>query len=109
MLTSTASPPLTEQISCSAKEDVAFRRESHLLSGAVKERRPELCLEQTNLLRKRRLGHSEPFGRAAEMEFLGDGDEVSHLTEFHAVLIPFAARCCHETLGSSARRRQKIC
>jgi hypothetical protein len=43
----------------------------------------ELPLERANLLAERGLLHPEPFRRPRDMLFLGDGDEISEMPEFH--------------------------
>ena len=44
--------------------------------GAVDELYAELAFELLDLPAQRRLGHMEPLGRAAEVQFFGDGDEA---------------------------------
>jgi hypothetical protein len=41
-------------------------------------------LKRLNLLAQRWLGHAEPLGGAAEMTFLGNGEEISQVAQFHA-------------------------
>ena len=50
---------------------------------ADEQRRPEARLECLDLLRERRGGDVQSLGRAAEVELLGDGDEVAQLAQFH--------------------------
>ena len=46
---------------------------------------PKLTFEIADLLRERRSGKVKPLCRPTEMQFLGNGDEVGQLPEFHAV------------------------
>ena len=43
----------------------------------------QLALEPPHLLAHRGLDDVQPFGRAAEVQLLGDGQEVPQLTQFH--------------------------
>ena len=54
--------------------------------GAVEQLDSELLLELAYLLAHRGLGHVEALGGAAEVQFLGHGDEVPQMTEFHSGL-----------------------
>src|SRR5690349_4117451 len=49
----------------------------------VQEHHAELGLELADLLAHRRLGDVQPLCRAAEMQLLGDGDEVAEMSQFH--------------------------
>jgi hypothetical protein len=70
-------------------EDPARTREEHLAGGreldaagrAVQQRHAELGLEPADLLRERRLGDVQALGGAAEVALLGDGDEVTEVSE----------------------------
>ncbi len=44
---------------------------------AVEEPRPELFLEHANLLAERRLRHVQTHGGTAEMQLLGQHDEIA--------------------------------
>jgi hypothetical protein len=46
---------------------------------------PELAFEIADLLRERRSRKMKPLCGPTEMQFLGNGDEVGQLSEFHAV------------------------
>ena len=46
---------------------------------------PKLTFEIADLLRQRRSSNVKPLRGPTEMQFLGDGDEVGQLPEFHAV------------------------
>ena len=52
---------------------------------ANEELGPKLTFEIADLLRKRRSGKVKPLCSPTEMEFLGNGDEVGQLPEFHAI------------------------
>ena len=51
--------------------------------GAVEELDAELLLELADLLAYCRLRDVQALRRAAEVQLLGDGDEVPQVTEFH--------------------------
>jgi hypothetical protein len=54
------------------------------VSAAVDEELgSQLTLEVTDLLRERGSGNVKAFRRPTEMKFLGNGDEVGQLPEFH--------------------------
>src|ERR1700686_4040053 len=52
---------------------------------AHEELGPKLTFEIADLLRERRSSKVKPLCRPTEMQFLGNGDEVGQLSEFHAV------------------------
>ena len=54
-------------------------------SVADEELGPKLTFEITDLLRERRSSKVKPLCGPTEMQFLGNGDEVGQLPEFHAV------------------------
>jgi hypothetical protein len=47
------------------------------VSGAVEQPDVELPFQRVDLLAQRRLADAEPFRRARDIAFLGDGDEVA--------------------------------
>jgi hypothetical protein len=51
-------------------------READVAAVALQQRHAELCLESPHLLAERRLRDVESFCRAAEVQLLGDRDEV---------------------------------
>jgi hypothetical protein len=53
--------------------------------------RPELRFQLLDLLAERRLRHVQPFGRPAEVELLGQREEVTQLSRSQ-VKVPFHAR-----------------
>ena len=52
---------------------------------ADEELGPKLTFEIADLLRERRSSEVKPLCSPTEMQFLGNGDEVSQLPEFHAI------------------------
>ena len=73
------------------EQDLARRRELDAARRAVQQRHAELGLEPPDLLRERRLGHVQALGGAAEVAFLGDGDERAQVAELHAPAIYISA------------------
>ena len=67
------------------EQDLARRRELDAARRAVQQRHAELGLEPPDLLRERRLGHVQALGGAAEVAFLGDGDERAQEADLHAL------------------------
>ena len=51
---------------------------------AHEQRRPDARLERLDLLRERRRGDVQSFRRAAEVQLLGDRDEVAQQPQLHA-------------------------
>ena len=49
---------------------------------------PTSCSSCADLLAERRLGHVQALRRAAEVQFLGDGDEVAKVSELHVLSPP---------------------
>ena len=69
------------------EEDAPAREELHAAGRAREERRAELVLEGADLPAERRLAHVQARGGAADVSFLGDGDEIADLLEAHDVQI----------------------
>ena len=63
------------------QEAAAGRRQPHRSARALQERRIDDVLEHLDLPGQRRLGHVEPRGGAAEMQFLRHGDEAAELVK----------------------------
>ncbi len=62
---------------------------------ADEQRRLDLLLQRLDLLRQRRLLHVQLLGGARDVAFLGHGDEVAEVAQFHvdrSFVIPSAAR-----------------
>ena len=66
-----------------AQERVAGRSRLHAPARAREELHPELVLQQPDLVAQRRLRHVQPLRGPAEVQLLGDGDEVAELAELH--------------------------
>ena len=67
------------------QEKAAGFGQRHGTAGAVEQAHLQLLLQRADLLAERRLGHAEAFRGAAEVQFLGHGDEVAEVTQFHAI------------------------
>ena len=67
-----------EQLAGVGEEDRPPRGEGHVAAVAGEEPEADLALELPDLARQRRLAHVEPGGRPAEVELVGDRDEVAH-------------------------------
>lgn len=52
--------------------------------GALEQARTDFLLQRLDLLAQRRLGDPQALGGAAEVQLLGDGDEIAQVPEFHA-------------------------
>jgi len=76
----------TEGSASAFEEDFAGAGEPDHARGAGEERVAENLFEFANLLREWRLGEMETCGGAAEVEFLGDGDEVAQMAEFQVLI-----------------------
>lgn len=63
-----------------AEHHLAGVGERHATTVPVEEQDTEPLLQLANRARERWLCDSEPNGRASEVQFLGDGDEVAELT-----------------------------
>ncbi|ANZ41521.1 hypothetical protein BBK82_41800 [Lentzea guizhouensis] len=82
--------------------DGAGAGELDLAGGAVQQGHAELGLQLLDLLGQRRLGHVQAFGGAAEVPFLGDGDEVAQVAEFHGIdtcRVSVGAKCVFPDIG----------
>jgi hypothetical protein len=66
-----------------AQERRAGRCRLHAPARAREELGPELVLQQPDLVAQRGLRHVQPLGRPAEVQLLGDGDEVAQVAELH--------------------------
>lgn len=55
-------------------------------AAAGEQRDPEFVFERLDLVTERGLHHEAPLGRAGEVLLLGDGEDVPHLLQFHAVM-----------------------
>jgi len=64
-------------------EHTASFGELHLAFGAVEELDPELFFELPDLMAERRLTQIQPFGGPAEVQRLGQHDDVAKMTQLH--------------------------
>ena len=72
-----------EDLARAHEERRAGRGQLDLALVAQQQRRADLLLELADLLAQRRLGHVQALRRAAEVQLLGDGDEVAQVAELH--------------------------
>ena len=72
-----------EDLARAHEERRAGRGQLDLALVAQQQLRADLLLERADLLAQRRLGHVQALGRAAEVQLLGDGDEVAQVAELH--------------------------
>ena len=66
------------------EEHPPARQEAHAARRPREQRRAELVLERADLPAERRLAHVEARGRAPDVLFFRDGDEIADLLEAHA-------------------------
>ena len=64
-------------------EHAARFGELYLALGAVEELDPELVFELPDLMAERRLTQIQPLGGAAEVQRLGQRDDVAKVTQLH--------------------------
>jgi len=64
------------------EKDLACRRERDLPLSTREELDADLALQLTDLLTERRLSGFEPLRGPAEIQLLGDGDEVPEMAQF---------------------------
>ncbi|MCY1182798.1 hypothetical protein D9M73_233760 [compost metagenome] len=57
--------------------------------GAVEQARADFLFQRLDLLAQRRLGNAQLSGGAAEMQLLGDGDEVTQVTQLHMIRLTY--------------------
>jgi hypothetical protein len=72
---------LREQTARFGQQRGAGTGERNAAPVAVEQRRTEQLLERKDRLLQRRLRHVKARGGAAEMELLGDGDEIAQLAQ----------------------------
>src|SRR4051812_20692142 len=93
---------MTEHSVCLGEQGGSRVRQGSLSLRAVKQPHPELILELTYLSRDRGLGDVQSLRRPAEMQLLGDGDEISEMTKLHGLLRP--SRFAQRSASSVDRR-----
>ncbi|MNP16155.1 hypothetical protein D3C76_1085390 [compost metagenome] len=74
---------LLEDLPGLVEEQPAGFGQAHAAIGAIQQARADFFLQGLDLLAQRRLGNAQLLGGAAEMQFLGDGDEVAQVSQFH--------------------------
>ena len=74
---------LLQHPTCFVQQGGAGIGEGDAPLGAVEETHAQLLLELADLLADRRLGDVQALRRAAEVQFLSDGDEVPEMPKFH--------------------------
>jgi hypothetical protein len=74
-------PHLRQRAARTTEQRLARRRERDLPARAAEEHDAEPLLELPDLLAERWLRDAEPPGGAAEVKFLGDGDEVPQVSQ----------------------------
>jgi hypothetical protein len=72
-----------QHLSSIGQELAAGRRQFDVSAVADEELGPKLTFEIADLLRKRRSSNVKPLCGPTEMQFLGNGDEVRQLPQFH--------------------------
>src|SRR5206468_3830754 len=72
---------MTEHPVCLREQGGSRVRQGNLSLRAVEQPYPELILELAYLSRDRGLGDVQSLRRPAEMQLLGDGDEISEMTK----------------------------
>ena len=73
-----------QHLSGIGQELAAGGRQFDVSAVADEELGPELSFEIEDLLRQRRSSKVKPLCGSTEVQFLGNGDEVGQLPEFHA-------------------------
>ena len=63
---------------------VSRQRQKDVAAGADKQFLLEVALQRLDVLANAGLAHVQPARGLAEVEFLGDGDEVAQLADVHA-------------------------
>ena len=67
-------------------EHAARLGELHLALGAVEKRNPEFLFELPDLMAEGRLTEIEPLGGAAEVQRLGQSNDVAKVAQLHPVI-----------------------
>ena len=74
-----------QHLSGIGQELAAGGRQLDVSAVADEELGPKLTFEVADLLRERGASQVQPLGGPTEMQFLGHGDEVGQLPQFHYV------------------------
>jgi hypothetical protein len=70
-----------------AEEHLPRWGERRATGTSQEQRRADLAFDQLDLLAQRRRRDVQAGGRAAEVELLGDRDEVAHLPKLHTLIV----------------------
>jgi hypothetical protein len=65
------------------QQRLAHRCQPHAVGAAVEQRRAQLPFQHPDLLAQRWLGDVKALGRTSEVQFLGNGDEVTQVSPVH--------------------------
>src|SRR5262249_613568 len=76
---------LHEQVARMLEKEPPGARQPHPPFAAIEQPDLNLFFQLLDLLTERRLGDVEARGGATEMQLFSDGDEVSQMTQLHAV------------------------
>src|SRR5262249_42656051 len=76
---------LHEQVARMLEKEPPGARQPHPPFAAIEQPDLNLFLQLLDLLTERRLGDVEALGGATEMQLFSDGNEVSQMTQLHAV------------------------
>lgn len=76
-------PGVFQQLPRPLQKALAGGSQPHAALVALQQRDAEFVLKRTDLLAKRRLCHVQPFGGAGEVQFFGNGNEVTQVAQFH--------------------------
>lgn len=71
---------------CFNQEDSTGVRKLDMTVSAREKLHSEFLFEVENLLTQRRLGHMQTNRCPAKMKFLGDGNEVAKMPQFHIAI-----------------------
>jgi len=74
---------LGQQLAGMRVEEAAGLGELERPAAALEQQHPQVILQLLDLPGQRRLGDVQALGRAREVQLLGDGNEVTQVTQFH--------------------------
>ncbi len=72
-----------QHLACPRQQRVTCVGERHRAPRAHEQLHAQLLLQRADLLAQRRLGDVQPQRRASEVQFLGDGHEVTQVAQLH--------------------------
>ena len=87
------------------QEGAAGLGQRHPAAVAQEQAHVHFAFELADLLAQWRLRHAQPLGRAAEVQLVGDGDEIAQMAEFdrHAASVGDAAKRACTGAGNAYR------